>query len=67
MVTCAVAMPKDMVGGIKRSLETSKSSISSSSSYNSYNYQRSIVRQVDILSYMSSFTLLQYVLISFES
>ncbi|XP_031107123.1 protein OPAQUE10-like [Ipomoea triloba] len=50
MVTCAVAMPKDMVGGIKRSLETSKSSISSSSSYNSsYNYQRSIVRQRNLI------------------
>ncbi|XP_019184145.1 PREDICTED: protein OPAQUE10-like isoform X2 [Ipomoea nil] len=50
MVTCAVAMPKDMVGGIKRSLETSKSSISTSSSYNSsYNYQRSIVRQRNLI------------------
>ncbi|KAF3639415.1 putative glyoxylate/hydroxypyruvate reductase HPR3-like [Capsicum annuum] len=40
-VTYTVAMPKNMVGGIRRSLETSQSSLSSSSGYYSYKETRS--------------------------
>ncbi|XP_031093395.1 uncharacterized protein LOC115998069 isoform X3 [Ipomoea triloba] len=48
MVTYTVAMPKDMVGGIRRSLETSQCSFSSSSSYSSYKDQRQKVRQKNL-------------------
>ncbi|CAN4127481.1 unnamed protein product [Withania somnifera] len=40
-VTYTVVMPKDMVGGIRRSLETSQSCLSSSSGYYSYKETRS--------------------------
>ncbi|XP_019200564.1 PREDICTED: uncharacterized protein LOC109194124 isoform X3 [Ipomoea nil] len=48
VVTYTVAMPKDMVGGIRRSLETSQCSFSSSSSYSSYKDQRQKVRQKNL-------------------
>ncbi|XP_059290230.1 uncharacterized protein LOC132043776 [Lycium ferocissimum] len=41
LVTYTVVMPKNMVGGIRRSLETSQSSLSSSSGYYSYKERRS--------------------------
>lgn len=41
LVTYTVVMPKHMVGGIRRSLETSQSSLSSSSGYYSYKETRS--------------------------
>ncbi|CAH9123297.1 unnamed protein product [Cuscuta epithymum] len=48
MVTYTVSMPKDMVGCIRRSWETSQHSVSSSSSYCSYkDHQRRKVREYD--------------------
>ncbi|KAG5593070.1 hypothetical protein H5410_043584 [Solanum commersonii] len=41
LVTSTVVMPKNMVGGIRRSLETSQGSLSSSSGYYSYKETRS--------------------------
>ncbi|XP_004245671.1 uncharacterized protein [Solanum lycopersicum] len=41
LVTSMVVMPKNMVGGIRRSLETSQCSLSSSSGYYSYKETRS--------------------------
>ncbi|XP_055821406.1 uncharacterized protein LOC129889950 isoform X2 [Solanum dulcamara] len=41
LVTSTVVMPKNMVGGIRRSLETSQCSLSSSSGYYSYKETRS--------------------------
>lgn len=46
LVTSTVVMPKNMVGGIRRSLETSQGSLSSSSGYYSYKETRSKLTEV---------------------
>ncbi|MCD7466883.1 hypothetical protein HAX54_003962 [Datura stramonium] len=45
LVTYTVVMPKNMVGGIRRSLETSQRSLSSSSGYYSYRKTRSKLKE----------------------